>query len=142
MVPSRRHPAPDVDRARTGRQLASAADGVRARDAALRRISHTRRWVLAGAAALSAALAALASALLPGRSFGARSLTGGVRAAGSIDQTPPLPAAADAAQLGLSASAQASGASPPQPAPQPPTPAPQPAPAPSGGSGEVVSGGS
>jgi hypothetical protein len=117
------------------------------RDAALQRISRTRRWMLAGAAALTAGLAALASALLPGKSFGAGATHHAQAAAStSATATPPLPAAANAAELGLTASGQApqSAPAPSAPAPQPQAPAPQPAApavAPSGG-GAVVSGGS
>lgn len=115
-----------------------------ARDAALRRISHTRRWTFAGAAALSAGLAALASALLPGKSFGARSVSTVARApASSATITPPLPAPANAAQLGISSAAEQSqqgGAPAPQPAA---APAPQPAPqAQVAAAPPVVSGGS
>lgn len=114
-------------------------DRTLARDAALVRISRTRRWTLAGAAALTAGLAALASALLPGKSFGAGSRSTALSAAAG----PALPAPADAAQLGVGGSGQAPQSVPapqaaPQPAPQPATP--QPA-APSGGSA-AVSGGS
>lgn len=108
------------------------AELARARDAALRRISHTRRWTFAGAAALSAGLAALASALLPGKSFGAHRTSTTVRApATSSTVTPPLPAPATAAQLGITSSGVSQQGSAPQPqaAPQP-VPAPQPAPQP------------
>jgi len=116
---------------------------VRARDAALTRISRTRRWMIAGAVALTAALAALASTLLPGKSFGAkgtatRSSSGPVATTAGTG-TPQLPAPADAAQLGLQGPSGAPQPSAPeQPAPQPaPQANPQPAPAPA-----VVSGGS
>lgn len=42
------------------------------RDAALKRVSLTRRWVIGGAAALSAAVATLVSAIAPGHSLGAK----------------------------------------------------------------------
>lgn len=108
--------------------------------------------MIAGAAALTAALAALASALLPGKSLGAKSSTGAsypekTVTAGAPSSTPQLPAPAGAAQLGLQSSGETPEASPspsqqsvPPPAPQA-APAPVPAPAPSGG-GAVVSGGS
>jgi hypothetical protein len=124
------------------------SDAALVRDAALRRISRTRRWMLAGAAALTAGLAALASALLPGKSFGAGATHHAQAAAStSATATPALPAAANAAELGLTASGQApqSAPAPSAPAPQPQAPAPQPAApavAPSGGGGAVVSGGS
>ncbi len=128
------------------------AELARARDAALRRISHARRWAFVAAAALSAGLAALASALLPGKSFGARSRTAAPPSTSArySSATPPLPAPANAAQLGITGSASSSQASPsPAPAPQAqaapapaaPQPQPAPAPAPSGGA-VVVSGGS
>jgi hypothetical protein len=75
------------------------------RDAALGRISRARRWLLAGAAALTAALAALASALLPGKSLGAKphsTATASRPAAhGSDPLTPRLPPPAGPAALGL-----------------------------------------
>jgi hypothetical protein len=125
------------------------ADRKLVRDAALVRISRTRRWTLAGAAALTAALAALASALLPGKSFGAkahRTLQTATRPnTGNLSATPPLPAPANAAQLGVGESSQSSASPPPapQPAPEPQTQqaAPQPQPAPSDQT-VVVSGGS
>ncbi len=119
-----------------------------ARDAALGRISRTRRWMLAGAAALTAGLAALASALLPGKSLGAKPTTVAATAARTgasrAPVTPQLPSPASSAQLGLNAPGQAPQSAPapqPAPAPAPAQAAPQPAPAPSGG-GTVVSGGS
>jgi hypothetical protein len=42
------------------------------RDAALVRVTRTRRFVIGGAAALSAGIAALVSAIAPGHSFGAK----------------------------------------------------------------------
>jgi hypothetical protein len=120
-----------------------AADRALARDAALIRISRTRRWTLAGAAALTAGLAALASALLPGKSFGAKAhrpmQATSQTAAANPHAAPPLPAPADPAQLGLGQSSQAPPVPQPTPAPAPAT-APQ-APAPSAQT-VVVSGGS
>lgn len=121
------------------------------RDAALVRISRTRRWTLAGAAALTAGLAVLASALLPGKSFGAKShravQTATRSIAGNAPLTPPLPAPATAAQLGVSTSNQSSQAPPvpaPAPAPQasPQQVSPQPQAAPQSVQTVVVSGGS
>ena len=121
------------------------------RDAALDRVSRTRRWVIAGAAALTAAFAALVSAIAPGHTLGARAeaqTAGGAsapaRGAGST-QMPPL---ASPAALGLQAPGQApqAASAPSQQAAPDPTqqgapntsqsvPAPAPAPAPvSGGS--------
>lgn len=42
------------------------------RDAALQRVSRARRWLILAAGALSAAFAALVSAIAPGHSLGAR----------------------------------------------------------------------
>jgi hypothetical protein len=124
------------------------SDRALVRDAALLRISRTRRWMLAGAAVLTAGLAALASALLPGKSFGAGS-KGNARnvpaTAANPTVTPALPAPANADQLGLQPPGQAPQSVPapqPAPAPQPSQPAPATQPAPSSGGGAVVSGGS
>jgi len=130
----------------TQKSTAGSAERVFARDAALVRISRTRRWMLAGAAALTAGLAGLVSVLLPGKSVGARSHTVAKPTTVAPSGTPSLPAPASPAQLGIQSLGQAPQSLPaPQPAPQPqPTaPAAQPAPAPSGGGGgAVVSGGS
>ena len=47
------------------------------RDAAVARVSRTRRWVIAGAAALTAGFAALVSAVAPGRSVSSSKASGG-----------------------------------------------------------------
>ena len=139
------------------------------RDAALDRVGRFRRWALAGAAALVAGFAALASALVPGRSLAAKAPTtssaGSGNASGPSRTTePPLPPPAPASQLGLrSPDAAPQPAAPPQsdpapapepdpsqqatPAPQPDpsqqaTPAPQPAPSQQSGGGAATSGGS
>ena len=132
------------------------------RDAALARIGRTRRWVLAGAAALTAGAAALVSVLAPGRSFGAKpAQASGVAsvspAAGSARATAPqMPPLAAPGSLGLNAPSQAPGvpsgsSAAPAPAPAPSDPSqsqgnaaqsqvpPQPGPASQPG---VVSGGS
>src|SRR5438270_9412843 len=75
------------------------------RDAALARIVRARRWLLAGAAALTAALAGLASALLPGKSLGAKPRAAAVTPTasakpGSSRAAPSLPPPAGAAALG------------------------------------------
>jgi hypothetical protein len=138
-------------------QRSNRASAALERDAALGRIVRTRRWLLAGAAALTAALAALASALLPGKSLGAKvhskSATSQPVARRSNSSTPRLPPPAGAAALGLrsgdsgtdNSGAGNSGAqaAQPQPAPQPaPAPAPTPSGNSGGGGGGVVSGGS
>jgi hypothetical protein len=144
---------------------------VQARDAALRRLRRTRRWVIAGTAALTAGFAALVSAVAPGRSLasksevrteastGASSSSSSARSAASA--VPQLPPAANPDSLGLqrpsqppqSVPSQQQNSTPPQsstppqnsvpPQSTPPASTPQSAPAPqsSGGSG-VVSGGS
>lgn len=109
-------------------------DRTLARDAALDRISRARRWTLAGAAALTAGLAALASALLPGKSFGAGSPSS-ARAGQTATVTPALPAAANAAELGVGGSGLGAQSVPaPQAAPASQAPAPVAPVAVSGGS--------
>jgi hypothetical protein len=101
--------------------------------------------MLAGAAALTAGLAGLVSVLLPGKSLGAGSHRVVRTTTATSGATPPLPAPANPAQLGIQSPGQAPQSLPaPQPAPQPAAPQPaQPAPAASGGGGgAVVSGGS
>ncbi len=109
------------------------------RDAALRRISRVRRWVLVAAAGLTAAIAAVVSAAAPGRSLGAKSKAAVRTAAKHTTGRPKMPPLASAGALGLQGPSQA-----PQPARQPAPPAPsssdQSAPAPS--SPPVTSGGS
>ena len=143
---------------RDARALSARTDrsrAVQARDAALARIAHTRRWIVVASLALSGALAGLASALLPGKSFassknGASSAATGSDGASSAAQRsrtsnnasgasykPPLPAPARPSQLGLAAPGQAPQSLPPPQSPPPVQSAPAPAPAPS-----VVSGGS
>lgn len=109
-------------------------DPVRLRDATLHRITLTRRWMIVGAAGLTAGLAALVSALLPGKSLGAKSSAPPVTTArantASSPTSPPLPTPASAAQLGVGSAVpqQQQSVAPP---PAPPQPAPQSAPAPS-----------
>lgn len=102
------------------------------RDAALARISRTRRWALAGTAALTAGLAALASALLPGKSFGAGSPSTAKTAGQTATASPALPAPANAAELGVGGSGQGGQS----------VPAPQAAPSPQPAAPAAVSGGS
>jgi hypothetical protein len=68
------------------------------RDAALGRIARTRRWLIAGAAGLTAAFAALVSAVAPGHSLAARHASGTESGSTSPDQLPPL---ANPSSLGL-----------------------------------------
>ena len=115
---------------------------VLARDAALARVSRTRRWIIAGAAALTAGIAGLVSAVAPGRTLASKSAvrTGAsTGASASSSAIPQLPPAAGAGSLGLEGSAQSPQSVPSAPAtpPQPAAPAPQ-----SSGGGAVVSGGS
>ena len=127
----------------------------RRRDEALGRVVRVRRGVIAGAAALTAGAAALASAAVPGHSLSAHRAS---RAGASVkaktpspSTSPRMPPLAPPSQLGLGASGNVTpqAPTPPAPTPQattPPAAAPQPpaAPpqaAPSGG-GAVVSGGS
>jgi hypothetical protein len=60
-----------------------------ARDALVRRLVHTKRWLVAGSVALTGALTGLMASTLPGKTIGA-------------------PAAGSAAQTGSSGSAQSS----------------------------------
>jgi hypothetical protein len=115
----------------------------RQRDAALERLRSTRRWLIVAAAALTAAFAALVSAVAPGKTLAAKRVSG--LSAGSSGRLPPL---ASPSSLGLGGGGSDQ---PPQPpatapsAPEPSAPAPAPpsaGPAPSGGGGGVVSGGS
>jgi hypothetical protein len=101
------------------------AGAVRQREAALRRIRRTRGWAIAGAGALTAAIALAVSAAVPGRTLGAK--TAAARGRAAALSMPPL---ATPGELGLRAPN-----SPPlqQTLPQPTTPQP---------SAPVVSGGS
>jgi len=105
------------------------------RDAALTRVRRTRRWVIAGSAALTAGIAALVSVVAPGRSFASKSPTGTAASSSSSTAIPQLPPAANPGSLGLQGPSQ-----PPQSVPSSPqssAPSPQ-----SSGGGGVVSGGS
>jgi hypothetical protein len=134
---------------------------VQARDAALARIRRTRRWVIAGAAALTAGFAALVAAVAPGKSLAPKSpvqteaSTGSSSARTASSTIPELPPAANPDTLGLQGSSsqsqsgpsQAQSSAPTQPTqpaqPTPPASPPQSSPAPqSSGGGGVVSGGS
>ncbi len=120
-----------------------------ARDAALARVGRTRRWVIVGAAALTAGFAALVSAAAPGRSLASKPATRTEVSTGSSSAVPQLPPVASPSTLGLQGPTQ-----PPKAVPSPSSPTPQSSPGPqssggsSGGSsgagsgGGVVSGGS
>lgn len=142
------------------------------RDAAIQRVSRVRRWVIGGATALTAAFAAIVSAVAPGHTLGprsypriasspggsARAVGAGARASGPATAAARMPAPASPGELGLQTPSQAPQAaiggpqaSPdqsqaqaaPEPQPSPSTqPAPQPSAQASNGSGAVVSGGS
>jgi hypothetical protein len=125
-----------------------------ARDAALARVRRTRRWVIAGSAALIAGFAALVSAAAPGRTLGSTSQartgasTAASRSPASSSAIPKLPALANPSDLGLQGPDQAPQSVPSQPqAPQTPSSSSgggggAGASGSSGGGGPVVSGGS
>src|SRR5581483_1237356 len=126
-----------------------------ARDAALLRVGRARRWVLLGAAGLSAAIAALVSGVAPGRSLsaaranGAPSTTGSSSTGADTSRMPPLASPSELGLQGPDAAPQASqDSAPAAPDPSasdpsasdpsasdPGTAAPAPAPQPSGGGG-------
>src|SRR5438270_399416 len=106
-----------------GRRLPLA---VLERDAALTRVSRTRRWLILAAAALTAGFAALVSAVAPGRTLRSKHAvalrTSPVRPAAPRRLTmPPL---AKPGQLGLQGPAQAPQALPDPSASAPAAPAP------------------
>jgi hypothetical protein len=82
-----------------------------ARDQALARIGRARRWIAVGAAALTAAIAALVSAVAPGRSLASKKVVRRVAAAPVAE--PKLPPIATAGDLGLQAPGSAPSASSP-----------------------------
>src|SRR5580692_5332525 len=101
--PSNR-PGPD-DRSASGGRLMARARAALDRDAALARIRRVRGWTIVAAAALSAGLTGLVSAIAPGKSLAAKHLTTTVarRAHPHYVKTPlpALPPLASAASLGL-----------------------------------------
>jgi hypothetical protein len=130
-----------------------------ARDAALVRISRTRRWVIAGAAVLTAGFAALVSAVAPGRSLASKSQAGtdpattsaSTRGSTGRSSIPRMPPPANAGALGLQSPGQAPSAdqsqppadqSQPQSVPSAPPAPVAPQSSSGGGGGPVVSGGS
>jgi hypothetical protein len=98
----------------------------RARDAALDRILRVRRWIIAAAAAATAGVAALISAVAPGHTLGASGHSAGPssNSAGTAtsNPSPQMPAPAGASQLGLQGPAQppSSDAQAPRSAPSSP----------------------
>jgi hypothetical protein len=118
------------------------------RDAALARIGRARRWLIAGAAGLTGAVAAFVSATAHGHTLHKGAVVPApARTTGSSSTSVRMPPLASASSLGLQGPAQdpqsssgGSGSSSPQSqAPAAPAPSPTPTPAPSG---PVVSGGS
>jgi hypothetical protein len=112
-----------------------------ARDAALARVTRTRRWVIAGSAALTAGFAALVSAVAPGKSLASKSPSSKSSARASAQpsatssQLPAMPAPANPGDLGLQGPNQAPAPVPEQPQSIPSQPPPTAAPpAVSGGS--------
>ncbi len=88
------------------------------RDAAIARISRTRRWLIVAAGALTAGCAALISAVAPGRSFAAHSAKG----AAASPARPVTTSARPSAKLPPLEGAQALGLGGPAQAPQAITP--------------------
>jgi collagen type VII alpha len=80
----------------------------RARDAALGRLSRARRWVFAGAAALTAGFAGLVAAVAPGRTVHSTTTPAPTTGRASSAKNPgQLPPRASPSQLGLQGPAQA-----------------------------------
>jgi hypothetical protein len=80
------------------------------RDAALARLGRVRRWVIAGAAALTAGFATLVSAVTPGRSAGAQAQARGLGSSRTpVRRATParMPPLASASELGLQGPSQA-----------------------------------
>lgn len=122
--------APDSDRMPPRISTRVASPAVRARDAALNRVSRTRRLLITASAALSAAFAGFVSTSAPGKASPRTARLGASAALEPAPRTsqttlraPALPPLASASQLGL----------------QGPTDTPQPD---SGGSASPDSGGS
>src|SRR5947209_1169148 len=96
------------------------------RDATLARIGRTRRWLVAGATALTAAFAALVSSVTPHKALArvrAQVIPTGARARRATNTTPALPPLRSGSALGLVASASPPSApTPSAPTPSAPTP--------------------
>jgi hypothetical protein len=124
------------------------------RDAALARIGYARRWLIAGAAGLTAAIAAFVSATAHGHTL-KKGTTGSVpaRTSGSSSRSVQMPPLASPSSLGLqgpvqdpqpssSGSGQSSSGSSQAPSSSSSSSQAAPAPAPSSSSSAAVSGGS
>ena len=117
------------------------------RDAALTRISRVRRGLIVATAALTAGVAALVSAITPGRSSGAvraaSSSVAAVSSGASHGSSLTMPAPAGPSELGLQGPGQAPQAAPaPSSAPPPDNSSSQAQPSAPTPSGGAVSGGS
>jgi hypothetical protein len=89
------------------------------RDAALRRVSHARRWLIGGAVALTGVFSAVASQAFPGHTLKKATTT---PAAAPVPAATPTPTPAQAPAATGGEQDQGSGASaiaPPDQAPQP-----------------------
>jgi hypothetical protein len=114
MIDDDRHPH------RAGAATSERGGAVLLRDAAIARVGRTRGVVIAGAAALTGAFAALASALAPGHALGANARQSTSAAVASVtgNGQPVMPPLANPATLGLQGagnapvSAPSSGSSP------------------------------
>ena len=116
-----------------GRRSQSLA--ARERDAALGRVGRTKRWVILGAAGLTAGFAALVSSVAPGKTLKHGAIA--ARSAGATTTRPrstgstKMPRLASASQLGLQSPGAAPQSDPAQSAPA------QQAPDPSGNTGNT-----
>jgi len=106
-----------AEQPRAGRQSPSRA--ALERDAALHRVSRTRRWLILAAGALSAAFAALVSAITPGHSLGAKAQAQTVATEASATTHAVASSNASAAKMPPLASPADLGLQGPSQAPQP-----------------------
>jgi hypothetical protein len=146
MLCTNTHGMVGAERRMTGRRSQSLAQ--LERDAALARVNRVRRWTFVGAAGLTAGVAALVSAVAPGRSLGAKTRLAEEVALRQVPRTssrPQMPPLASAGELGLqgpSSSPQAAQAQTQAPTQDPSQAAQTPAPAPASVPAPAVSGGS